>query len=327
MHVKRRYLAFSFLVAFGLLSSNSSAQQITLGSQYLINDFSLSPAFAGANDNVEAIMSYRNDGVGIEGSPESRLININGALPNLLGFLPVAPSEIGIGATIYSQEAGMFRTNGFSATFAYKFKVAAVQSVRLGLSVGLIEHNLNLSDLGSNALNDPALMNSTDVRSVMFDATFGALYHFQKLYVGVAVPRLLETAVKSDSTTFYTMSRHYVVHGSYKLGLTPQLSLEPFLVARTTANSVFNFEVAAKTVYQKQWWLALMYRKGGTMGLTLGGKLFSVVQMAYGYEFSGEGMLGRSNGTHEITLGFLIGESKSDAPAATIKKPYYDWVK
>ena len=63
------------------------------------------------------------------------------------------------------------------------------------------------------------------------------------------------------------------------------------------------------------------------MGLTVGGKLFNVVQMAYSYEFSGSGRLGRASGTHEIFLGFLIGESKSDAPASTIKKPYYDWIK
>lgn len=321
-------IAVRLLLALGLYQSTATAQQIPLGNQYLINDFSLNPAYAGANDNVEALMSYRKDWTGIDGAPESRFVNINGALPNLLGFLPVVPSEIGIGATIYSQQSGIFRTSGFSATFAYKFKIAAVQSVRLGLSMGIMENNLNLSDLGTGAFNDPVVLNSADVRKTVFDATFGALYNFHKLYVGIAVPRLMETKISDDSgSTLYSLSRHYVIHGSYKFGLTPQISLEPFVVARMTANSGLVYEAAAKTIYQKQWWLALMYRKGGTMGLTVGGKLFNVVQMAYSYEFSGNGMLGQSSGTHEISLGFLIGESKSDAPASTIKKPYYDWVK
>ena len=322
-----RQLTITVLV-IALVATASLAQQLPLGNQYLINDFSLNPAYAGANDNVEAFMSYRNDWVGVDGAPESRLISVNGALPNLLGFLPITPSEVGIGAAIHSQEAGMFRTSGFSATFSYKFNVAAVQSVRLGLSLGVLEHNLNLVDLSSKALSDPSLINNIDARELLFDATFGALYHFQKLYVGIQVPRLMESAVKDETgASLYTMSRHYVVHASYKMPVAPQFTVEPFLVARTTANSVLEFELAAKTEYNKQWWLGLMYRKGGTMGLTLGGKIFNVVQMAYSYEFAGTAMLGQSSGTQEISLGFLIGESKSDAPASTIKKPYYDWVK
>ena len=327
MQIKKIKIAVLLIIAFSFSFSSLSAQQTALGNQYLINDFSLSPAFAGANDNIEALMSYRKDWTGITGSPESRFININGALPDLLGFLPVAPREIGIGATVYTQEAGIFRTTGFSATFSYKFKVAAVQSVRLGLSMGIMENNLNLSDLSSNAINDPTV-NTADVRKSVFDATFGALYTFQKLNIGVAVPRLLETTIMGDSgNALYTLSRHYVIHASWQVPLAPQVTVEPFAIARMTAKSGLLYEVAAKTVYQKQWWLALMYRKGGTMGLTVGGKVFNVVQMAYSYEFSGNGMLGRSSGTHELSLGFLIGESKSDAPASTNKKPYYDWIK
>lgn len=328
MITRKLKFAAIVLTAFGLSMSTLSAQQITLGSQYLINDFSLNPAYAGANDNVEAMMSYRKEWIGGSGGPESRFINVNGALPNILGFLPVVPSEVGIGATVYSQEFGIFRTSGFSATFAYKFKIAAVQSVRLGLSFGLMENNINLAELGTSALNDPVVMSNSEMRKTVFDATFGALYHFQKLYVGVAVPRLMETKIENDSgNVIYSLSRHYVVHASYKIPVVPKFTVEPFVIARMTANSGMLYEVAAKTEYNKQWWLGLMYRKGGTMGLTLGGKIFNAVQMAYSYEFAGTGKLGQSNGTHEISLGFIIGESKSDAPPSTIKKPYYDWVK
>ena len=87
MQIKKIKIAVLLIIAFSFSFSSLSAQQTALGNQYLINDFSLSPAFAGANDNVEALMSYRKDWTGITGSPESRLININGALPDLLGFL------------------------------------------------------------------------------------------------------------------------------------------------------------------------------------------------------------------------------------------------
>ena len=318
----------TFLAAAWVASGIVMAQQLPLGNQYLLNGFSLSPAYAGANDNIEALLSYRKDWSGVSGSPESRLININGALPEILGFIPGLPNNMGIGAAILSEEAGIFRTTGMSLSYAYKIKIAALQSIRLGLSAGLLESNIDLSDLGTQGINDPVVMNNQDSRTRMFDAGFGALYRFQNFDFGVAVPRLIESKVKdTDNDTVYTFSRHYLVHASYLYSINKQFQVQPFLVGRTTANSGFLYEAAAMVRYQNQLWLALMYRKGGTMGISMGGKFYHVVQMGYSYEFSGEGMLGKSSGTHEISLGFIIGGNKSEVPASTPKKPYYDWIK
>jgi len=321
-------LKFIFLGAAALLVSVTAvAQQIPLGNQYLLNDFSLSPAYAGSNNNVESILSYRKDWAGVTGSPESRMININGSLPNILGFLPKVPSNMGLGATILSEQSGMFRSTSFSLAYAYKLKIAAIQSLRLGVSVGLVENNVDMSKISTQQASDPALMAANDVRKTVFDASFGVLYQFQNLDFGITIPRLVESKVKDDnSNSVYTMSRHYVIHTSYYFNINKNFQVKPYVIARTTGSSPFMFEVMAQVKYQKKYWIGLLYRKT-SMGMSLGGELFNMIALNYSYEFAGQGLMSQSNGTHEITLGFKIGKKDEDVPAASPKKPYYDWVK
>ncbi|PCH93679.1 MAG: hypothetical protein COB85_06575 [Bacteroidetes bacterium] len=320
--LKSIFFLSAILLSFGVL-----AQQVPLGNQYLLNDFSLSPAYAGSNGNVESILSYRKDWAGVAGSPESRMININGALPNILSFLPKVPSNMGLGATILSEQSGMFRSTSFSIAYAYKLKIAAIQSLRLGVSLGLVESNVDMSKISTQQSSDPVLMNAADVRRTVFDASFGVLYQFQNLDFGVAIPRLIESQVKDDnSNSVYTLSRHYIIHASYYYNINKDFQVKPYIIARTTGNSPLLFEVMAQVKYQKKYWVGLLYRKT-SMGMSLGGEFFNMIALNYSYEFSGQGLMSESGGTHEITLGFKIGKKDEDVPAASPAKPYYDWIK
>src|SRR3989337_4393251 len=104
-----------------------NAQQLPLGNQYLMNGFSLSPAYAEADDNMEALLSYRKDWTGVDGSPESKLINHNGSLPKLFSSRPKVPKDMGVGATIISEEVGIFRNTSVSLSYAYKINISKVQ--------------------------------------------------------------------------------------------------------------------------------------------------------------------------------------------------------
>ena len=310
-----------------LHNQSSFSQQIPISNQYLVNGFSLSPAYAGANENVEAFMSFRKDWTGISGSPESRMININGALPKVLSFLPNLPGNMGIGATIMTEQTGIFRTTAASLSYAYKVKIADIQSIRFGVSFGVLESNIDLSEISSQNQADPVVMSNQDVRNVVFDATFGVLYRIQNLRVGITLPRLLEGKVKDkDKNTLYTLKRHYLIHASYFYDINKNFQVQPFVVVRTTEKSPLSFDVAALIKYQQQMWLGFTYRYSGSIGISLGGELHNAIIANYTYEFSGQGMLGKSSGTHDISIGFRIGKPKDKTPPASSKKPYYQWL-
>ena len=98
-------------------------QQLSLTNQYHINPFSLSPAFAGHNNNTEIFLDYRNSWGGIDGAPEVSNMNINGKLME----------NMGIGGTIINDRIGIFRTVNASLAYAYQYKLAQDRALRFGL--------------------------------------------------------------------------------------------------------------------------------------------------------------------------------------------------
>ena len=53
-------------------------QQLPLSNQYLVNPFSISPSFAGHNQNYEAFIDYRQNWASIDGAANTKIINVNG---------------------------------------------------------------------------------------------------------------------------------------------------------------------------------------------------------------------------------------------------------
>jgi len=153
------------------------------------------------------------------------------------------------------------------------------------------------------------------------------LYRLQNLSIGIALPRLLEGKVKDEAkNTLYTLKRHYLIHASYLYEINKNFQVQPFVIVRTTEKSPLSFDVSALIKYQQQMWLGLTYRNSGSIGISLGGELHNAIIANYTYEFSGQGMLGKSSGTHDISIGFRIGKTKDKTPPASSKKPYYQWL-
>ena len=60
--------------------------------------------------------------------------------------------------------------------------------------------------------------------------------------------------------------------------------------------------------------------------------MFNKIVMNYTYEFSGKGMLSKSSGTHEVSIGILIGNlAKTSKKSSSVfesepEQPYYEWL-
>lgn len=314
-----KILRYFFLVLcltglYGILHG----QQISLNNQYLVNKYSLSPAYAGSNGNFESFVAYRKDWLSVEGAPESRGINVNGGIFN----------NMGVGGTIISDQIGIFRTFSTSLSYAYHLKIATVQSLSFGISAGLLENHINLSSSTVQAA-DPVILNNQNVKAMTFDATFGILYQYENLNFGIVLPRLLESKIKNENDEeLYQIARHYRIHLSYSYNINRNFEIEPFVIFTMTGNSGPFFEIAPMVKYKQQVWLAATYRKGNSIAMSIGGVPYDNFVVNYSYEF-GQGIMSSSSGTHEISIGYLIGKDKKNQPSLinpNSKKPYYDWI-
>lgn len=305
-----------FLIAFCLLSGGISGQQIQYNNQYLVNKFSLSPAFAGNNGYFEAFANYRKSWMGVAGSPETRGVNVN---TSVLG-------NMGVGGTIHSEQVGIFRNSSVSLSYAYRLLLNDDHSLSFGLSAGILDNRIDLSGSRSLNSNDPIILNNQNVRTMVFNANFGALYKFRNLNVGVALPQLVPSKAENDAGTLYTLKMHNIIHMSYKHDINKDWQVEPLVVLRKTASTDLFYEVVALGKYREMVFAGLTYRKGSTMAMSVGGELYNRLTGCYSYEFAGGGMMAQSSGSHEITIGYLFGKNKNSIAPTDSNKPYYDWL-
>ncbi len=311
--MRRFYTLIICLFCLGSIS----AQQIPINNQYLLNKYSLSPAYAGINNNFEGFFTYRNSWVGIDGAPKTNLVNING----LVG------KNTGLGLSITSDNIGIFQNFSAQLSYAYHLKISNSQLLSFGISGGILKNQINLSNSNSNfgGQIDNVIANRQTIEGNTFDVCVGVLYKFKGLNVGIVVPELIENRIRNNSdnnNTLYRVKRHYVGHISYLYDINKNLQIEPYIISRTVINSPMQIEVATLLKYKKQIWAGATFRKGSCFGLSFGGTLKEKFVMNYTYEFFGTGMLGNSSGTHEISIGYLFIKHKSNSKS---KQPYYKW--
>lgn len=301
-----------FLLSIALCLTHKSivAQQISLSNQYIVNKFSLNPAYVGACENLGVYGSYRKDWVGVSEAPETKMISADGAVFK----------NMGLGCNITSLQAGIF--NNFSAmvTYAYHIKFTSSKYFSIGLGFGILENHLNLYN-NENAQNDPVI-NNINRTSSLFEANFGFLYHGKKLHFGfVEVPRL-----SGNKNNSYFLWPQQKAHISYKINFSKTWAIDPIVVFYPPTKMTPAFgEINVPIIYQQKVWLCLFYKESST-GLGIGANLKSNIVFNYTFEWYEHGLAHRSGGTHEITLGWKVSKKKTDQIKRNKKKPYYNWI-
>jgi len=299
-----KIILLNFVSVIAVLQ-NLYSQQMPFNTQYLINKFSLSPAFAGYTQNAEIFGGFRQDWVGLEGSPEFK--NLNGSARK--------SDHVGLGANLSTTQTGIFKILSASASYAYHVEVSKAAQLSFGLSAGILNNRISFADIQSQNVNDPVAINFQDQHGTSFDATLGVDFYSNGLNIGLSVPHLIgnKIVMNKDQELNYTQSRHYLFYSSYYWSLDQKFSIEPWVIVRSTATSKLAYEASVLATYNDQIWLGIIYRKGSTIGLSIGGALGKKFVASYTYEFGGGELRSFGGATNEIHLGYMFKYSKNKA--------------
>lgn len=305
-----KYILFILTIAICFGQLNSTAQQVTLSNQYIVNKFSLSPAYAGLNENFEFYGNTRNEWIGVYGAPITNSITANGAIGK----------NMGIGASISNMQAGIFINLSTSLYYSYHIRLSKTKFLSFGLGVGMLENHLDLNN--SDAQSDPIFMRSGS-KSTMIDASFGILYKSKKLHIGASAPRLLG---RRTENSLYSLWPYFKVFMSYKLNLSKALALNPTAIINYPVDAPPQYEFSIPIIYQQKVWFTLIYKETGDAGIGIGANLKSNFVLNYTVEWYEHGLAHRSGGTHELTLGWKISKKNPNQFKRNKKKPYYEWI-
>ena len=285
-----------------LITGLSRGQQMPLYSQYMLNGFLLNPGMTGSVAYIPLRLTVRQQWVGIEGAPSTQAISGSYLMNN---------QQFGIGGYLYNDMFGPMRQTGLQASAAYHIPLSF--DAKLGIGLGVRGFQFEFDETEAVIINesDPIIDRNKETAFAP-DADFGVyLYdNNNRYYAGIAATQLIELNMSLGDATESSMVRHYYLLGGYKFPLGEGFDLEPSILLKGTEHTPFNLDFNLKGYIKKNYWFGISYRTGQDLVAMIGIK-YNKILFGYSFDYPFSTINQYSNGTHEVMIGFNIGEGEN----------------
>lgn len=334
---KIAFLLF-FIFSKGLVFSQAKPYY----SQYILNNFILNPAVAGIENYTDVKLSYRNQWAGIEGAPVTNYFSIHGPIGKsdyrtsatsfeVPGENPrgkqfsdnyTAPNaHHGVGITALSDKTGF--TNRWSAygSYAYHQPISLASTLSAGVNMGVTGLHLdgtkfNFADLDPN---DPAIgFINGDMKIIKPELGAGLWLYGADYFAGLSVQNLLlgsaQFSAGANKENYF--SPNYFLTGGYRFYLTDEVSALPSVMIQYWQPSLYGLHSNVKLQYLDKLWVGGSYHFSDLItgySAMVGFNVSNTFNISYAYENTLNSQLKIfTKNTHEIVLGFLLGNKYGD---------------
>jgi type IX secretion system PorP/SprF family membrane protein len=289
------------------------AQQTPVLSHYYYNSYLINPALAGQLKETQAFLHYRQQWVGIPGSPQTQVLTIDGPLE--------ADSPVGLGLNINNDESDILTRSSAMLTASYAIKLAQDHELDFGMSIGIIRNKLNFDKIRAD-LSDPAILNNSESKTT-FEGNAGLSYRYKKFRLGFVSEQLFNKKLTYENAAdfreiSYVLVRHYMLSLQHNFILNQNLDLTPMLVMRSAQGLAAQFDINAMLKYQDIVWTNIAYRHQTGVGLSLGVKVSERFIIGYNYEIPTTDLRYTTSGSHEFMLGMKFTGSGHRAPSQRV---------
>jgi type IX secretion system PorP/SprF family membrane protein len=283
---------YSLLV---LLSISVWGQQEPQYTQYMFNPTVINPAYAGSTGYGSLFSMYRAQWVGLEGAPRTM---------NLGYHQPIENSHLGIGANLLRDEIGPTSTTFAAVDVSYTIAFANESRLAFGIKAGGELFNIDNQKLKNFNPDDPFLQQNM-VNQFSPNIGVGLYYYTENSYLGLSVPRLLETrfydAIAYSETT---RKQHVYFVGGKVYDLTYNLKFKPAFVSKIVAGAPLQLDLTANFLYNERFTMGVSYRWDAAVSALLGFKVNNRLSVGYGYDRETTRLANFNSGSHELFLQF-----------------------
>jgi type IX secretion system PorP/SprF family membrane protein len=337
----KRINCIAAMVLAGLVSQAQQRPQYT---QYILNNYILNPALSGIENYVDVKISGRDQWVGLNGAPRTAYLSIQGPIGKsdyrtsatsfqVPGENPrgrsywetytAAEPHHGIGLIIVNDKTGSFNRFSAAATYAYHVGLNATTNLSGGFMAGITRVGIDKSkqDFGGGDPSDPATGSaiSGELFKIRPDLGAGLWLYSKNYFIGLSaqqiIPQKLQFADDAAIITKGKLVPHLFLTAGYRYLLTDDINAIPSVMIKYIKNSSqrdFQFETNLKLQYQDLFWIGGSYRYqfgyAAMMGLNVG----NTFNVGYAYDFTNTPLKTVSQGTHELMIGFILGNKYSE---------------
>lgn len=295
--MKKLILISGFIfAAFG-----STAQQDEQMSLYMCNPLYFNPAYAGSRDAISMVAMGRFQWINFKGAPMSQWFSVHS---------PVLHKALGVGGHFINDQIGNRTRTSAYADLSSGIQLNKKQDrLMAGVTFGFDAIGYDFSNSTVNDPNDPYYGKAFNVTKPNLGA--GLYYYGKKHYVGVSVPRLLQTKAEINNIVETITARHFFVSAGYVFDLNSVMKLKPSTLIKYTPHAPITFDVNASLLMYEKLWTGLMYRYHEAMGVNVVYNIKQTFQIGYVYDFPINGLRTQQSGSHEIVLQYDIQPKRS----------------
>jgi type IX secretion system PorP/SprF family membrane protein len=278
----RLLLIFPLTFMFGMVL----AQQDPQFSQYMFNNMSINPGFAGSKDAICLTNLNREQWVGFTGAPTDYNFTVN------------APFKLfsrtsGIGLTALNDNIGFQNTLNFDLSYAYILSVKNGEGkLGLGVSVGFLSSTFDSKGgyywgLGQYGTNEPIPVPGTTKETAnTYDVGLGLYYHTDNLYMGASTTHLTESTFHYMQSGSFPMTRSYYLTTGYNMAFQdPAFEAQPSVMVRLGGVSP-SVDLSTLIFYNKKIWGGLSYRINSALIGLVGLEMSNGIKVGFSYDFS-----------------------------------------
>ena len=286
-----------------------TAQQIEQFTQPTFSHFLFNPAAAGKGSTPEFVFKYRTQWVGaFDGEePTTQILSFDTRFQNKF-------KNLGIGAIIFNDVTGPSNRLGIELAYSYKLKLGeSGGKLALGFSGFLLNYSINTNELILSDPDDPALFDPGN-NKINADANAGIYFYDKNYYVGLSTAQLFQNKFifnPNDTVGFVQLARHYYFIAGYVYDLSDKMEFEPSVLVKGIQASPIQYDLNARLIYDKNYWLGINFRPGESVAGYLGFIYDDRWKIGYSYDYTTSSLSAVSNGSHEIMLGFELLKKKT----------------
>lgn len=302
------------IIAAGVLMycvGTSYGQQDAQYTQYLFNMLAINPAYAGSAEQWDIRALSRHQWTGFEGRPVTQTLS---------GHSTIWHQSLAVGGTISRDVVGPVTQFGVYADVAYRILMDE-NKLSFGLKLG-----------GNHFQGDFASLNPADPTDDVFQQSisgkfdpqfgFGAMYYGEKFYVGLSVPKLLNTKffdTDSIGTIFRPGQRdHLMLSGGYVFDISSYVKFKPTMLFKGVSGAPWSLDLSAHFLFYEKLWLGAAYRHEDALSIIGQFEMKNGLSAGYAFDYTLSEIQSYSSGTHEIMLGYRFGD-----PLLGIRSPRY----
>jgi type IX secretion system PorP/SprF family membrane protein len=319
---------------FLLCTFSAAAQQRPQYTQYILNNYILNPALSGIENYVDIKVSARDQWVGLNGAPRTAYFSIHAPLGkkdlktsatsyDIPGANPrgsaywenytASTAHHGIGFNVVSYKTGLYNQFSAVASYAYHIGLSPRTNMAAGFAGGIRKIGYDRSKATPADINDPAIgAGDNAAYKLKPDVSAGIWIYSATYFFGVSAQQIVPQNVELNDTLGFKLVPHLFVTTGYRFLLSEDVNAIPSLMVKYVNPLDPQFDLNIKFQYRDIFWMGASYRLQNGYAAMLGLNVGNTFNVGYAYDFTKTALNTASRGTHEIIIGFLIGNRYGD---------------